>query len=123
MKCNQCNTEYKAKRSTSQYCSDRCRKLAFLVKGKVSVPEDMFLSVPGQVYGRQAVHYHVDDFDTRPEPLDPTDTPKPGNRCKYTRADGSEYQFDCLGHVFGLTSGSVYPTTEDVHACYLSKTA
>ena len=39
-KCLYCNKEYTPKRATSKYCSDRCRKLAFL---KVSVPE---LSVP-----------------------------------------------------------------------------
>lgn len=28
-KCKQCSEEYEAKRSTSTYCSDKCRKLAF----------------------------------------------------------------------------------------------
>ena len=48
MKCLYCKKEYDAKRSTSRYCSDKCRKLAFLNKEgvsvlsvpKVSVPED-----------------------------------------------------------------------------------
>ena len=43
MKCEQCGIEYEAKRSTSKYCSAKCRKLAFHPNGKVSVPE---LSVP-----------------------------------------------------------------------------
>ena len=28
--CNNCNKEYEAKRESSKYCSDKCRKLAFL---------------------------------------------------------------------------------------------
>ena len=43
--CNNCDTEYDAKRDTSKYCSDKCRKLAFQEKDKVSVPE---VSVPGR---------------------------------------------------------------------------
>mgnify|MGYP001131798064 CR=1 FL=1 len=35
MICKQCNQEYEAQRSTSKYCSAKCRKLAFQ---KVSVP-------------------------------------------------------------------------------------
>ena len=38
-KCNQCGKAYKSKRSTSKYCSAKCRKLAF----RVTVPE---VSVP-----------------------------------------------------------------------------
>ena len=37
--CEQCKAEYEAKRATSKYCSDKCRKLAFQgANGKVSVP-------------------------------------------------------------------------------------
>lgn len=47
MKCNQCGSEYESKRSTSKYCSAKCRKLAFSgtvrnaksENGKVSVPQ------------------------------------------------------------------------------------
>ena len=46
MKCKQCNNEYKAKRSTSKYCSAKCRKLAFQVDAKVSVPANKPVSVP-----------------------------------------------------------------------------
>ena len=38
MKCKQCNKEYEGKRSTSKYCSAKCRKLAFQTDAKVSVP-------------------------------------------------------------------------------------
>lgn len=38
MKCEQCNVEFKPKRSTARYCSSKCRKLAFRENGKVSVP-------------------------------------------------------------------------------------
>ena len=42
MKCQQCDKEFKAERTTAKYCSDTCRKLAFL-NNKVSVP---IVSVP-----------------------------------------------------------------------------
>lgn len=39
-KCVNCGKEYEPKRSTSRYCSSKCRKLAFQIKvEKVSVPE------------------------------------------------------------------------------------
>ena len=41
-KCEQCGIEYEAKRTTSRYCGDKCRKLAFL-GDEVSVP---IVSVP-----------------------------------------------------------------------------
>ena len=40
MKCKQCGIEYESKRSTSRYCSAKCRKLAFQRNGKVSVPDE-----------------------------------------------------------------------------------
>ena len=43
--CVQCNQPYDAKRATSQYCSAKCRKLAF--HGTVSVPDPVPVSVPG----------------------------------------------------------------------------
>ena len=43
--CLQCNKEFESKRDTAKYCSDKCRKLAFL-NGKVSVPETERISVP-----------------------------------------------------------------------------
>jgi len=42
--CVVCGEEFEAKRNTAQYCSPRCRKLAF--QDKVSVPEVSVLSVP-----------------------------------------------------------------------------
>lgn len=48
-KCEVCGNEFEALRSTAKYCSDKCRKLAFLsvpAKDKVSVPNS--LSVPDQ---------------------------------------------------------------------------
>jgi hypothetical protein len=40
-KCEQCQKEFEAKRSTAQYCSPACRKLAFLSVPKVSVPDEL----------------------------------------------------------------------------------
>lgn len=37
-KCLECGKEYEAKRSTSKYCSGKCRKLAFQSNDRVSVP-------------------------------------------------------------------------------------
>lgn len=122
-KCEQCSKEYEAKRSTSKYCSAQCRKLAFQENGKVSVPA---VSVPGyeiiegeQVFCRQAVKYNLSQgWNVRPEPLSPEDKPKPNNRGKYIRPDGSEYQFDVSGEVFECTlvdgKSLVYPTMADL---------
>ena len=41
--CKQCGTEYDAKRSSSMFCSAKCRKLAFQKDSVLSVPE---VSVP-----------------------------------------------------------------------------
>lgn len=64
---------------------------------------------PQTVYKRQAVSYDGDDFETRPEPLDPTDQPLSRNRGRYTRQDGSQYQFDCQGSVFEVVNGRLKP--------------
>jgi hypothetical protein len=37
-KCLNCGLEFEAKRGTAKFCSNRCRKLAFQRKSKVSVP-------------------------------------------------------------------------------------
>ena len=42
MICENCGKEFDSKRKTAKYCSDKCRKLAFL-KAEVSVPK---VSVP-----------------------------------------------------------------------------
>ena len=47
-KCVQCGKEYESKRSTSRYCSSKCRKLAFQKNDKVSVP----VSVPNLKRGK-----------------------------------------------------------------------
>ena len=48
MICKACNKEFESKRKTAQYCSSRCRKLAFL-KDRVSVPRTDKVSVPVSV--------------------------------------------------------------------------
>ena len=107
-KCANCGNEYEPKRKTSKYCSAKCRKLAFQADAKVSVPENDGVSVLSyelipdtKVYGRPAVRYDFEEaWERRPEPLSPEDRPKPDNRGKYIRPDGSEYQFDAIGQVF-----------------------
>lgn len=48
------------------------------------------------------------------------DIPVPGNRDRFTRPDGSQYQLDCLGKSFDITDkGNVYDTTKEVQACYV----
>lgn len=49
MKCIQCNQEYEAKRSTSQYCSAKCRKLAFREQAKNAKPGTVIPITPGTV--------------------------------------------------------------------------
>ena len=56
--------------------------------------------VDGTVYGRQAVSYKQDKFSTRPEPLNADDAPRPLDRGRYTRPDGTVYMFDSGGQVF-----------------------
>ncbi len=63
-------------------------------------------------YGRRAVCYLVDKWATRPEPYDPTDTPCPRNRCKYTRVDGSEYMIDACGQPFDKIDGQYQPEVQ-----------
>lgn len=71
------------------------------------------------VYSRQAVRYQGDQWLTRPKPIDPTDQPHVGGRGKYTRQDGSIYQFDSNGRAFEVINGQVYQSTEEVKACYV----
>ncbi len=73
--------------------------------------------IMGKVYNRPAVS--CDEFNTRPAPLEVTDTPVPHNRGRYKREDGSVYQFDCTGRVC-VKSGPVdsvrIASIEDYHA-------
>ena len=81
---------------------------------EVSVTEqthkpDNYLLVSGdKVYHRQAVKYIVDGFATRPIPDNVDDTPVSGNRGRYAREDGSQYQIDDAGisHQLELIDGN-----------------
>ncbi len=126
-KCKQCGNEYEPKRATSQYCGDPCRKLASRQRDKVSVPSGneqvsvppYFLIPDTEVYGRRAVRYELREaWNFRPEPLTLTDEPLAENRGRYTRQDGTQYQFDSAGIAFEVTNGLVYQTVADVRACY-----
>ncbi len=79
-----------------------------------SVRQSKFM---GKVYNRPAIS--CSEFNTRPAPLQVTDTPVPRNRGRYTREDGSVYQFDCTGRVC-VKSGPVdsvrIASIEDYHA-------
>ena len=57
-----------------------------------------WVGIDEMVYGRRAVKYPVDTFDTRPEPIDHSDTPDPMNRCIYRRRDGTRYLLDATGN-------------------------
>jgi len=65
-----------------------------------------FEVIPGQrVYGRQAVRYDLQEaWDLRPEPESSEDRPKPLNRGKYIKPDGSEYQIDATGVIHRLST-------------------
>lgn len=119
MKCkwNECENEA---RSKSPFCSQACKKRHHRASGTdhacvvVHVPVER---VSGTVYGRPAIK--CSQHGTRPEPLDLADYPHKGGRGRYTRPDGSEYQFDCCGKVFELTNGLVYQTVADVRKCFV----
>ena len=55
MECINCGKEFEAKRSTSKYCSAKCRKLAFQKVSVLSVP---VVSVP---YGQAVIGVPGDD--------------------------------------------------------------
>lgn len=136
MECKACSKDLTGKRT---YCDDACR-MAFKRHGSLNEsmeamgwqPEQPEQNEPEQtnpntqpeqvigatVYGRQAVRFQGDQYDTRPMPLNPDDKPHSGGRGKYTRKDGSVYQFDCMGTAFDVTDGKVYQTAEEVRACY-----
>ena len=57
-----------------------------------------YVKTDGKVYNRQAVTFKGDQYESRPEPVNPDDQPSEGGRGKYTRADGSQYQIDATGH-------------------------
>ena len=73
------------------------------------------------MYNRQSVRWEIDQYDTRPEPLDHKDIPHDGGRGKYTRQDGTVYQFDCQGYSFEVVNGMVYQDIEEVRDCYAAK--
>ena len=51
------------------------------------------------MYNRQAVTFKGDQYESRPEPDNPTDDqPHPGGRGKFSRSDGGQYQIDATGH-------------------------
>ncbi len=106
MKCKQCGNEVTGKGKT---CSAKCRKA---LQRSVTTGDTKCDNVtvakcdkPGyvtvenaKVYGRQAVKYDIPEaWELRPEPLSPDDQPKPKNRGKYIRPDGTEYLFDACG--------------------------
>lgn len=103
-------------------CSSTCRKAlqrrnASVTSAKCDTLE--YVTLEGKIYGRQAVRYDLHEaWYLRPEPLSPNDRPKPLNRGKYIRPDGSEYQFDCIGKVFECSgpNSEVYPTWADLRA-------
>lgn len=99
-------------RAKSPFCSGTCKKRYQRASGTnttvevgqeqvghvADVPVDLCYMVEGEeVYGRPAVSYPHDTFETRPEPLDHTDIPDPCNRCIYTRHDGTRYLLDATG--------------------------
>jgi hypothetical protein len=97
MKCMNDNCEIELVGRQKTYCSDRCRKAQTRTDEAEQAKSDMaFELVPNQkVYDRPAVRFDLkEDWDLRPEPLDPNDSPEPGNRGAYTRPDGTGYFFD-----------------------------
>ncbi len=113
MKCKwtDCENEVTGK---ALYCSGACRvkqsrsvtespasvtsSPASVTLATVTGPPSFELLIDETVYGRRAVRYPGDTFDTRPEPLDHDDIPDPRNRCMYQRQDGTRYLLDATGN-------------------------
>ncbi len=64
---------------------------------------DMRPEPVAKCYNRPAVQCY--EFNTRPQPLDPADTPIKHNRGRYKRKDGTVYQFDSRGRAFDPYTG------------------
>ncbi len=102
MQCKQCEIEFKAKRISSKYCSNKC-KLAYHRSKKLIVSSDKKVIVSyeilkdKQVYKRQAVNYKDDKYGSRPMPDNKEDKPDKQNRCIYTRQDKTMYIVDVSG--------------------------
>lgn len=122
-----CNNEAKA---NSAYCSNSCRAqhsrrnklsvtLGATLEAQHTGATSGYTLAEGKAYNRPAVQYEGDQYATRPEPLNHDDQPHSGGRGKYTRADGTIYQYDSQGNDFEVTNGKVYQTTEDVMKCYV----
>lgn len=107
MKCKQCDNETAGR---SLYCSESCKTVYNRNKRKPEQagtapepvtgthPPSFELLIDETVYGRRAVRYSNDKFDTRPEPQDHDDIPDPRNRCIYQRQDGTRYLLDATGN-------------------------
>jgi len=99
MQCIECSNEFDSRRSTSKYCSARCRKLAFLGVKKsgavlgVSVPKE--LSIPDLAFQKVvSVPEDLSVPDMRPVeaiPMSELREPKPG--IPIVRADGKAYHY------------------------------
>ena len=113
IKCIQCLKEFKAKRITAKFCSDKC-KLAYhrkevsvsnsvkpvIVSDDISVSKDSVsysILKDKKVYKRQAVNYKDDKYSSRPQPDNITDKPDKQNRCIYQRTDKTSYVIDATG--------------------------
>lgn len=115
MKCkwDTCNKEARDK---SPFCSGTCKK-RFSRSSGTNVAVDasgtakQYTANEDMVYGRQSVSYLQDGYETRPEPLNLDDIPHKGGRGKYTRQDGTVYQFDSSGKAFEVVEGNTQPVT------------
>ena len=116
MKCKHepCNNDAMGK---GAYCSKSCRAKQSKRNRAGAITEAQPVETPAQqaneviegcaVYGRQAVK--CSKYDTRPMPLDSTDQPHSGGRGKYTRQDGTTYQFDSSGNAHDDQPASTMP--------------
>lgn len=115
-KWNTCTNEA---RNKSPFCSGTCKKRFQRSSGtNVSVGASgtvkLHIITEGEVYGRQAVK--CSQYGTRPMPLVNTDQPHPGGRGKYTRQDGTTYQFDSSGTAHDDQPASDSPTPTQLQA-------
>ena len=119
MLCQQCKTEFKAKRKHALYCSDKCKKAGqrARIKGTKQVKErgQAPYSIIGdkKVYKRQAVNYKNDKYGSRPMPDNKDDKPDKQNRCIYERADKTLYIVDATGISIDFQDNPLRDTTAE----------
>ena len=136
IECVVCKNQFNATKNTAQTCSPACRnKLSRKKKSAVTLTPDKgsvtpendtpetgggvtpeYTKIGGvKVYGRQAVSFPDDRWETRPEPDYPGDIPSLDGRCIYEGRH--RYIVDVTGKSINLTSERLQPANFGKEDC------